>query len=328
VKVNKKKFVQIIKEETINVLKEGGGVITPGNPKDLDKRYIIAAAAFFAQRHVKGKEQEQVPVTIMSNTTIQEGDHFLKGGKSSKPAKIKRGKGNSVTFRKVRVGAKWDYDNWRTIKSLIKSPENEMNKKIDAVRGCLMYGKGDAGLMDSKNPFVVQIVKLARALSKAVKGQYPLKKWLNLGLATDVAGDSHIESNFLSRDHVETNKKTVDGKVTKNDKFGGSKVEDFMLCTTVEYLTGPLATKQPGQYAGIEAKMNKAHEKYVSAFGSKSLLGGLRKAMAPSELGGSGIGDESVGEFQRKLDKAMAGSDKPEPVARGMGIRDKDKERA
>ncbi|HBT10945.1 MAG TPA: hypothetical protein DEB18_16485 [Leeuwenhoekiella sp.] len=304
-KVNKKKFIQIIKEETEKILKEAKGASDPAN---LDKKLIIAAAAAFAESQVKGKENEQIPTALVSNTTMEEGDRFLKGGRAGQPAKIKRSK-TGTTFRKVRVGAKWDYDNYRVIKSLIKSKENDMNKKIRAVKSCLMYGKGTYNVLDSKNEFVNTIIRYAREFGTAPKGKYTIKRFYKIGMETDVAADSHIESSFLTRDHAIRNKETVDGKTVKDEKFGGSKVESFMLCTAVEYLTGPLASTQPGQYAGIKDKMAQVHDTYVRGFGSKSALGAIRS------VGMGGIEDQSSGEFDRKLAKAMEGSEEHDQAA-------------
>ena len=242
-------LIKLIKEELGAIISEQS---TPS------KEHILAACAIFANKYVKGKEQQQLPRTIMMNTSMQEGDRYTPSGKSTKPKKLKVSKDGSVVYRKSKIGHLASPDA-KTTKSQILTKKNAMNRMIDAVGSLLLYGKGNSNRYDKENQYVKKILEMASRLSQAQPGQYDLKKWTSIAQQTEVAGDSIIESNFLSRRESESTTNIAKDGSTHHESYQGAEVEDFLLSTTVEYLTGPLSTKTPGDFSGLKGQASKQH---------------------------------------------------------------------
>ena len=285
--MTRSKIVEIIEQEIESLILEQQGI---------KPFHILAACAFFATRYIKDKEQQQLPQTMVSSTSMQAGDRFIKGGKSSKPEKTKISSDGSIVWSRVTVGHSGG-ESERTTERKFLTKQNEMNSMLYALDNLLMYAKAGSSSYDKQNKFVKKILLAAKRLSQASPGQYDLKKLSLIGQKTQVIMDSKIESNTLS---------DVDSKEASKSSSTGRRLKDFLITTTVKYLSGPLATKSPGSFAGMEAKVSSHHLKYVRSFGSKGLLGALRDQSAPSSLGGSGVFDQSTADFKKQLDKATS----------------------
>jgi len=313
-KINKQKLQRIISEETERALfensQEAPGSIDLNN---LDKRFVLAAVSIFASKYVKGKENQQIPTTIMIQSSMREGDEVFRKGKDSEVEKFKRGKDGGMTVRWVSVATNAAGVRTRSAGSQIRSKQNKMNLMLDAISAVLYFAKSKDKEIDVINEYTKKIITYARRLQKAPKGKYGLKRYVDIGRKTTVLADAFVEGDLGSRS-------------SEGDNVpAGEKQSDFTMNTIVSYLSGPLASWKDGQFAGIKDKAKAQHEKYSAAFGEKSVLGALRKADVPVEMGGGGLGDESPAEFDRKLKKAMAGSgvypDAEGPKAKDYEIR-------
>lgn len=275
-------LIRLIKEELGLVILEQQGA---------DRVRILAACAGFALKFVKGKENKQLPITIMDSKTATKGDRSNPKAKSSKPIKKTSATGATI-ISKVSIGGLGDASRQVTGRKII-TKSNDMNLMLDALGQLLRYAKSGSGFVSKKNKFVKQIQGFAKKLTPE-----QIKKLAPMAKGSEVLTDS-VDSVYFRSNREKSVNKNSDEQIGAT----GAETEDFMLSTHVKYLTGPLATFKAGQYAGIEEKVKSHHKKYEDSFGKDSLLGALRsmKLSTPDV----NVFSTSQGEFKRKLDKAV-----------------------
>ena len=261
-------------------------------------KHLLAACAVFANKYIKGREQQQLPVTIILSSAEEVDDHFS-GGKETKGKKVKRGKSGSIHSHKVVISHRPSGRKVKSTKRSFMTKQNKMNIMINALSSMLLLAKNsgpDPRKYSGKGSPASQYYKIITDIANKLKSANPqqVHKLASIGSETEVAGDSHVDSRFSTRQH---SIKKTSGEQTQN--FGGSKTSGNKLVTTVEYLVGPLATKSPGDFAGLAQQAKSEHERLAAHFGQEGTLGQIDQGLASTK-----VGSESPGEFDRRMKKA------------------------
>jgi len=291
-KITNKYLKRIVAEETESALFE--------ETQKINRKTLLIAAAIFANKYVKGKEGQQIPTTMVIRNAEAVGDYFT-GGKPGKENILKRGKKGAVTSLTTRIHHNKGGDHAvKLLHNAYKTKQNKMNNMLDAVSGVLEFARGNSNSLNPDNPYIKKIQDMAKNITPNIN-QYT--KWIAIGMKTMVAGDTYMEST-----HDGIRKAESESLGGETESRRGSKQERNVLSTTVDYLTGPLETQKAGSFAGLQVKAKAQHDKYAAVFGDKGVLGTIRNAFRPKELGGADLDDESPGEFRRRLKKATRAS--------------------
>ena len=259
--------------------------------EDTEKQFLMAAAYLFAKENVAGKEEAQLPTTIIISSR-ESGGEFVRGAKKTGET-FKSNKDGSAIEVTTYSGKRGGFPVNNAEKTLM-TKQNDMNYMLKAVQGILLFAKGNSPeiYVSSSNPYVEKIKAMAVQLKQSGQG---IGEALAAAKQTSIYGNAMISSKLSVQQMqaMKTGTKDREGELTRQR----------LVSTSVQYILGP-GLPRPNIEA-LNQKMNAQGTKYETVFGAKGILGSIEDVT--DSLSGTGMNPlgDTPEDFKRKLDRAM-----------------------